>query len=57
MYERNVTPSKAYGNVAEAARGMGNTFALYNEERPDQALARLTPNEVHETGFTLPMAA
>jgi len=29
----------------------------YNEERPHQALARLTPNEVSAGGFPLPEAA
>jgi putative transposase len=48
---------KAYENVAEAIRGIGDYFDLYNEERPHQALARLTPNEVYAGGFTLPEAA
>jgi putative transposase len=48
---------KAYENVAEAIRGIGDYFDLYNEERPHQALARLTPNEVYAGGFPLPKAA
>lgn len=48
---------KAYENVAEAIRGIGGYFDLYNEERPHQGLARLTPNEVYAGGFTLPEAA
>jgi putative transposase len=48
---------KAYETVAEAIRGIGDYFDLYNEERPHQALARLTPNEVYARGFTLPQAA
>jgi putative transposase len=48
---------KAYENVAEAIRGIGYYFDLYNEERPHQGLARLTPNEVYAGGFTLPEAA
>jgi putative transposase len=48
---------KAYETVAEAIRGIGDYFDLYNEERPHQALARLTPNEVYAGGFTLPEAA
>jgi putative transposase len=48
---------KAYENVADAIRGIGDYFDLYNEERPHQALARLTPNEVYAAGFTLPEAA
>jgi putative transposase len=48
---------KAYETVAEAVRGIGDYFDLYNEERPHQALARLTPNEVYAGGFTLPQAA
>lgn len=48
---------KAYENVAEAIRGIGDYFDLYNEERPHQALARLTPNEVYVGDFTLPEAA
>ena len=48
---------KAYETVAEAIRGIGDYFDLYNEERPHQALARLTPNEAYTGGFTLPEAA
>jgi putative transposase len=48
---------KAYETVAEAIQGIGDYFDLYNEERPHQALARLTPNEVYAGGFTLPEAA
>ena len=38
---------KAYGSVAEARRGIGAWLAFYNDERPHQALAYLTPFEVH----------
>jgi putative transposase len=48
---------KAYETVAEAVRGIGDYFDLYNEQRPHQSLARLTPNEVYAGGFTLPQAA
>jgi putative transposase len=48
---------KAYETVAEAIRGIGDYFDLYNEQRPHQALARLTPNEVYAGGLTLPKAA
>jgi len=48
---------KAYENVAQAIRGIGDYFDLYNEERPHQGLARLTPNEVYAGGFPLPEAA
>lgn len=48
---------KAYETVAEAIRGIGDYFDLYNEARPHQSLARLTPNEVYASGFTLPEAA
>jgi putative transposase len=48
---------KAYETVAEAIRGIGDYFDLYNEERPHQALARLTPNEAYTGNFTLPEAA
>ena len=48
---------KAYDTVAEAIRGIGDYFDLYNEERPHQALARLTPNEAYTGGFTLPETA
>ena len=48
---------KAYENVAQAIRGIGDYFDLYNEQRPHQGLARLTPNEVYAGGFTLPEAA
>lgn len=48
---------KAYETVAEAIRGIGDYFDLYNQERPHQSLGRLTPNEVYAGGFTLPEAA
>jgi putative transposase len=48
---------KAYETVAEAIRGIGNYFDLYNGERPHQSLGRLTPNEVYSAGFTLPEVA
>jgi putative transposase len=48
---------KAYENVAQAIRGIGEYFDLYNEERPHHALARLTPNDVCAGGFPLPQAA
>ena len=48
---------KAYENVAQAIRGIGDYFDLYNEQRPHQGLARLTPNEVYAGGFPLPEAA
>jgi len=48
---------KAYETVAEAIRGIGDYFELYNEQRPHQSLGRLTPNEVYAGGFTLPEAA
>ena len=48
---------KAYETVAEAIRGIGDYFDPYNEGRPHQALARLTPNEVYAGGFTLSEAA
>jgi len=48
---------KAYENVAEAIGGIGDYFDFYNEQRPHQALARHTPNEVYEGDFTLPEAA
>jgi putative transposase len=48
---------KAYETVAEAIRGIGNYFDLYNGERPHQSLGRLTPNEVYAGDFTLPEAA
>ena len=48
---------KAYETVVEATQGIGDYFDLYNEQRPHQALARHTPNEVYEGGFNLPEAA
>jgi putative transposase len=48
---------KAYESVAEAIRGIGAYFDLYNQERPHQALARRTPNEVYAAVLTLPEAA
>ena len=48
---------QAYETVVQATRGIGEYFDLYNEERPHQALARLTPNEVYAGGFPLPKAA
>jgi putative transposase len=48
---------KAYENVAEAIRGIGDYLDFYNEQRPHQALARLTPNEVYAGASTLPEVA
>jgi putative transposase len=48
---------KAYENVAEARRAIGDYFTLYNHERPHQALARFTPDEVYDGGVALPEAA
>ena len=48
---------KAYENVAEAKRGIGNYLSFYNERRRHQALNRLTPEEVYVTSFAFPEAA
>jgi putative transposase len=48
---------KAYENVAEARRAIDDYFNLYNQQRPHQALARLTPDEVYAGGVALPEAA
>jgi len=48
---------KAYETVAEARRGIGGYFNFYNHERPHQALARLTPDEVYAGCVNLPEAA
>ena len=48
---------KAYESVAEARRGIGEYFALYNQKRPHQALARFTPDEVYTGGAALLEAA
>ncbi len=48
---------KAYENVAEARRAIGEYFNLYNNERPHQALARFTPDEVYTGASTLSEAA
>lgn len=48
---------KAYENVAEAIRGIGDYLNFYNEHRPHQALARFTPNEVYTGASTLPEVA
>jgi putative transposase len=48
---------KGYENVAGAIRGICDCFDPYHEQRPHQALARLTPYEVYAGGFTLPEAA
>ena len=39
---------KAYGSAAEARRGIGAWLTFYNDERPHQALAYLTPRAVFE---------
>jgi putative transposase len=48
---------KAYESVAEARRAIGEYFALYNQKRPHQALARFTPDEVYTGGAALLEAA
>jgi putative transposase len=48
---------KAYENVAEARRAIDDYFNLYNQQRPHQALARLTPDEVYAGGVALSEAA
>jgi putative transposase len=48
---------KAYETVAEARRGIGGYFNFYNHQRPHQALARLTPDEVYAGCVNLPEAA
>jgi putative transposase len=48
---------KAYENVAQAKRGIGDYLSFYNEKRRHQALDRLKPEEVYVTGFAFPEAA
>jgi putative transposase len=48
---------KAYETVAQANRGIGNYFDLYNQERPHQSLSRFAPDEVYTDARTLPEAA
>ena len=48
---------KAYETVAEGRRGIGGYFNFYNHQRPHQALARLTPDEVYAGCVNLPEAA
>jgi putative transposase len=45
--------TKAYASVAEARAGIGSYIALYNDERPHQALEYRTPREVFEAGASL----
>jgi putative transposase len=44
---------KAYATVAEARSGISSYFALYNDQRPHQALNYRTPREVFEAGAGL----
>ena len=39
---------KAYQNWPEARRGIGAYLALYNQERPHQALGYMTPGQVFQ---------
>jgi putative transposase len=48
---------KAYETVAAAKKGIGDYFNLYNQQRPHQALARFTPDEVYAGGAALLEAA
>lgn len=48
---------KAYESVAEARRGIGGYFSFYNQQRPHQSLAGLTPDEVYAGCLNLPEAA
>jgi putative transposase len=48
---------KAYESVAAAKKGIGDYFNLYNQQRPHQALARFTPDEVYAGGAALLEAA
>jgi putative transposase len=41
---------KAYQNGSEARRGIGAYLALYNQERPHQALGYRTPRQVFQEG-------
>lgn len=41
---------KGYANMAELTVGLAQYFALYNAERPHQALGYQTPNHVYSTG-------
>ena len=43
---------KAYQNGSEARRGIGAYLALYNRERPHQALGYQTPGQVFQEGST-----
>lgn len=38
---------RAYDTGAEARAGIGRSLAFYNSRRTDQALERLTPDEVY----------
>ena len=38
---------KEYGSVAELRHGLGKYFKFYNEERPHQSFASLTPEAVY----------
>jgi len=48
---------KAYENVAEARRGIGEYFQFYNQKRPHYALDRFTPDEVYAAAPTQREAA
>ena len=48
---------KAYESVAEARRGISAYVTFYNQQRPHQSLARLTPDEVYAGCLNLPEAA
>ncbi len=39
--------TRAYDDVAEAKRSLGNYFMFYNAERRHQSLNRMTPDEVY----------
>ena len=41
---------QAYQNGTEAGRGIGAYLALYNQERPHQALGYRTPGQVFQEG-------
>ena len=48
---------EAYESVAEARRGIGAYVTFYNQQRPHQSLARLTPDEVYAGCLNLPEPA
>jgi putative transposase len=41
---------KGYARVAELMTGLRDYFSFYNDERPHQALAYLTPDQVYSSG-------